>query len=558
MQRSRFEYGLLAILGVAVVGSTLALSTRPSDYEFYDPIVDVKTRLSSRYIEAPDEKKLQTGAIQGMIETLGDPYTEYVPPSEKANFDKLLTGQYVGIGAMVGPAEGALLIISPLEDSPAFRAGLMAQDRVLEIDAKSTAGLTVEECVALLQGEPGTPVKLLVERSGQRSEYTIIRDRIRTRSVKGFHRSQADPNSWDYIIDPVRSIAYIRLTQFTPGCAEEFEAALRAAGAHDSRLKGLVIDVRGNPGGVLQDAEKIADLFLSEGVIVSTRGRAHPEQVTRATRAGTLPDFPIVVLANEGSASASEVLAGALTENNRAIMLGTRTFGKGSVQTVIPLQSPKGAELKITEQGYYLPSGRSIQRKDDSTQWGVDPTPGFYVSLTDDQTIAMLRVRRDQEILRSGPEADPDAAKWSDPDWILETLKDPQLAAGVRTIRQHIETGKWNPVSDAPAGQDQGAVEELRRLRLTQERIARELLRIQRREQALSGVTGADRAAQDRDFWADDIDLSGGTLSVTDKDGRPVANLRITGSNLERWLLDADVEKPSDAADADKPDPAKQ
>jgi carboxyl-terminal processing protease len=553
-QRSRFEYGLLGVLGVAVIGSTVAISGRPGDYSFFDPIIDVKRLVSERFVDVPDEQKLQNGAIQGMIETLGDQYTVYVPPSDKADFDKMLTGQYVGIGAQVGPGDGALVIITPLEDSPAYRAGLMAQDRILEIEGTATGGLSVEDCVRKLQGDPGTPVKILVERNGERTPYTIIRERIKTRSVKGFHRSDADPNTWEYMIDPVRSIAYVRLTQFTPGCAREFAAALESVGASQGKLKGLVIDLRSNPGGVLAEAEEIADLFLEEGVIVSTKGRAHKEEVTRAVKPGTLPNFPIVVLGNEGSASASEVLAGALTENNRAIMVGTRTFGKGSVQSVIPLPSPKGAELKMTEQGYYLPSGRSITRKDDSPQWGVDPTAGFYVSMTDDQTIAMLTVRREQEIIHGAADASGKGGAprgdWSNPDWIIDTLKDPQLAAGVRAVRGYIEKKTWEPTGDAQAAKDQGSVEELRRLRLVQERISREQTRIARRVLALQGSTDAKDAGKDRDFWADDLDLTGGKIQVLDKDGKPVTTLDITGRNLERWLLDADVTKAPEAADA--------
>lgn len=540
---------LALVAGLSVVASAVAFSgAGGDDYKFLDPLIDVKEMLSQRYVDVPDDQALQTGAINGMIEVLNDPYTVYVPPADRTEFTKELTGEYVGIGASVQSIDGWLTIVSPLEDSPAYRAGLMADDRVVEIDGKSTHKIEIEDCIKLLTGTPGTSVKLTIERKGERIEIPIVRDNIKTKSVKGFHREEADANRWMFLIDPVRRIGYVRLTQFTPACADEMAKALESAGASEGKLAGLVLDLRGNPGGLLNEATRIADMFLREGVIVSTKGRAHPEEITRAEAPGTLPDFPIAVLVNGQSASASEVLSGALVENNRAIVVGTRSFGKGLVQGVLPLPSGNGGELKITEQKYYLPSGRCIQRTDDSADWGVDPSPGFYVPMTDEETLEMLLARRDQDIMRQNGAPHDAAASWSDPDWILSKLKDKQLAAAVKAVQQKVDGGDWKPTGLAAA--EKGAVlgGELQKLRVARERLARELIRLDRRAEVLE-LGGATKGDDSEDFWSDSLDLTGGALKVFDKDGNLVTTLSITGRNLERWLLDADVKKPEPAAE---------
>lgn len=538
--RSVFELSLMGILGVAVVGSTLALAGRDSDYKFFDPLIDVKRILAERYVEPIDDAKLQTGAIRGMVEVLNDPYTVYVPAEETADFDKELTGEYVGIGAQVDQKDGWLIIATPLEDSPAFKAGLMAGDKVVDIEGTSTNGLSIDKCIDMLQGKAGTPVNILVERDGQKIPFTIVRDRIKTLSVKGFHRDPADPNRWQHVIDPSRGIAYLRISQFTPEVAGLVRATLNDLNAANGGVRGLVIDLRWNPGGLLADAVQIADLFLEDGVIVSTRGRAFPEEIARAEKPGTLPPFPIAVIVNGASASASEVLAGALVENNRAVVVGTRTFGKGSVQGVINLPSAGNAELKFTEQGYYLPSGRSIQRRDDKADWGVDPTRGFFVPLTDEQTIEMLRVRREMEIIRAG-DAAPADQQWADTAWVLSTLKDPQLTAAVTALQAKIDTGDWKATGQDGIADNAVRIGETQRLMTARDRLERELVRLDKRLEVLG--QGLGDVPSDHDFWPDSADLTGGQLIVRDKDGNVVATLRITGNNLERWLMDADVTK---------------
>ncbi len=558
-QMSWFRMSLVGVLAAAVGGSTIALTQKPAELQFFDPIIDVKTTLSGLYVEKlTDEqiKKMQEGAINGMIDALGDPYTVYVPGDKVGNFNKDLTGEYVGIGASINIRDGWLTIVSPLEDSPAYRAGIMADDRVIEIDGKTTQGLSADECIAKLIGVAGTKVNIIIERKGEKIPMTLTRAPIKTRSVKGVHRLETDAEKWDFKIDPVRRVGYVRLTQFTPGCAEEILNALLDAGATETdpnkRMQGLILDLRDNGGGVLEEAIAIADLFLTEGTIVSTRGRSFPERVAKAIDKGTLPNIPLAVLVNGSSASASEVLAGALVENNRAIAIGTRSFGKGSVQSVRKLPNGNGAEIKITEQGYYLPTGKSITRKDTSAEWGVDPTKGYFVPMTDRELIEMYRVRRELEIIRAGGgagigtngTATPTEQDWSNPDWILSFLKDPQLSAAVKAVQGKIDTGDWKPTGKEGVIGAQIAFDELTRARRLQQQLEREMIRVDRRIEALETASGDLAKAKVGDLWAQEADLTGGKMQITDKDGKVIATLEITGNNLQRWLIDADVRKP--------------
>lgn len=539
---------LIATLAVAAVGSTIAVSsnTKRDAYSFFDPIVDIRAMLEEHYVEELDDDALQLGAINGMLETLEDPYTVYVPARDTAEFTKDLTGEYVGIGAEVGMRDGWFTILTPLDDSPAWRAGVMADDRVVAIDGESTEGWSTDQCIDKLMGEPDTDVTITVERSGgERTEITITRAPIHVNPVKGFARDNQGQGEWRFLLDPENGIAYVRLSQFTPDSAQELAQALNSANqAAEGGLNGLILDLRFNPGGVLEQAVRVADMFIDDGVIVSTEGRTSRERVERAHKPGTLTDLPIVVLVNGQSASASEILSGALSDHGRAIVLGTRTFGKGLVQTVRSLPG-NGGVLKMTEQRYALPSGRLIQREDDSTEWGVDPTPGYFLPLTDDETIAMLSARRQQEII-----ALDDAPEVVGADAIVEALEDPQLAAALRVVRHRVESGTFEPVgipANEPGDVASAAVNTIRAQR---DRLLRELVRLDRRLSAAESAT-PEGTPDPRDLWPDDTDVRGGTVTVTDAEGNPIAVLEITGPDLERWLVDAGV-RPAEGATSDE------
>lgn len=554
---------LIGILGVAVVGSTLALARNTSDYRFFDPLIDVRAIIARYAVELPEDDELQAAAIRGMLEVLDDPYATYVPPEFNEDFNKALTGEYVGIGAEVNTRDGYLHIVTPLDGSPAFRAGIMADDIVLAVDGVSTQGKPIDESIDMLKGDPGTPVVLTVDRDGTPTDITVIRGAIKTRSVTGYHRDPTEEGRWLHKIDPDRNIGYIRLAQFTPNLANEFAGVLEDLGAYDGQLGGLIIDVRWNPGGLMSEAIAIVDMFVDEGTIVSTRGRAHPEEVATASEDTTVTDAPIVVLINEQSASASEILAGALAENDRAVVLGTRSFGKGSVQSVRSLSgSNPGAVLKLTEQLYYLPSGRSLQRTDDTAVWGVDPTPGYYLPLDPDQTRELITARREQEIL---VESEADEAGWDNPEIVVERLADPQLAAALRALQARVDTNEWIQTGEADDPDiDETTLDALADARLARERALRTLARIDRRIDALESAAGdtAALAAEPPDLIPDDAEIEGGRLIVRDAAGNTVATLRIDNPQLERWLIDAGLEPlpaltapDTDADDQTQPQP---
>jgi carboxyl-terminal processing protease len=532
---------IASLTGIAgAAGAASAPSNAQDRYKFFDPIVDVQALIEQRFVEDPNFDEIQRAAIEAMVEALGDRYSEFIPAADIAEFDKQTRGSYVGIGAEVRMDNCWLIIASPLEDSPAFKAGVMAEDRVTAIDGVSTCDLSLNECIARLTGEPGTPVTITVDRGGETLDITITRQKIDTPTVKGVHYTD---DGWDFWIDSEQKIAYVRLTQFTVASTRDLTDTLRSLS--EKGMNGLVLDLRFNPGGLLGAAIEIADLFLNEGTIVSTKGRNYPEQRATARRPGTLPDFPMVVLVNRNSASASEIVAGALADNNRAVILGERSFGKGSVQEVIPLPSGAG-QLKLTEKYYYLPSGRSLHRKEGATTWGVDPSPGFYVPMTDDEWREMTRLRRESEIIRTGQNAEEQ--DWSNPDWILEHLKDKQLAAAVEALEAKVRTGEWKK-SGLDSQPETLAAAELERTVEYRERLLRELARVETQLTTLEQGAGdkADDAMAERGPLPNDDNLEGGSVEVFDKDGKKIATLRITGPDLNRWLFDAPV-KPADDA----------
>ena len=533
--RTIMQVALLAILGVAVLGSTLRIAQMRGNGPFLQTITEVEHLLSTRAVEKVDDSTLQNAAIQGMVKAIGDPHSVYIPPTKSDDFAKQMIGEYVGIGAQVTIENGWLTIVTPLDGSPALKAGLKPDDRIVKIEGESTLGKSVSDCVDLLKGKPGTAVKVLIERDKKQKTIEIIRDHINTVQVKGIER--IGENQWQFMLDPKDKIGYIALTQFTPGCAKEIHAALDSIGAEDGSLKGLIFDLRWNPGGVLQEAVELADLFLDEGIIVSTRGRVGKEQIDRAHKPGTLPDFPVLILLNEYSASASEVFSGALVENNRAVVLGVRSYGKGSVQSIIPLHNLPGAMLKLTDRGYYLPSGKSLQRKDDSLSWGVDPSAGFYVPLTDAQTRDVIMHRQSEDIISEHPEHQSE--QYASSSWIKEHWHDPQLAGAVGAMQAKIQTGTWlAPGTDQPPA-TLANLHELKRLKREREDLYAQLDTTERHIAALKEGTGSPTQDTQPDLWDDNIDIQGGTVQVRDARGNTIATLSINSPSLERWLIGA-------------------
>lgn len=416
-----------------------------SVFDQIDLLVDVRHEIVRGYVEDPDEKKMVETAVRAMVASLGDRYTVFLTKEELEPFDKQVRGTFSGIGAEIDIFDNRLRIVSPLEDSPAWKSGVMASDIVLEIEGESTEGITVTEAVSKLTGPEGTQVTIRVRHdSGDEEEIVITRARISVQTVRGFKRD--GDNHWDYMLDPINHVGYIRITQFTGNTTEGVRQALDHLISHGAR--GLILDMRFNPGGMLDAAVGVSDMFLTaDKRIVSIKGRSVSERVHRSTDGGTIAPIPLVVLANEASASASEIVTGALLDNKRGVFIGTRTFGKGSVQQVRMLENGQGA-LKITNAYYYLPNGRNIHRREDKDVWGVDPDEGFYVSMSFEQMRKMIDIRRESPLLRAGGS---DESLVVTPQWIEDELADLQLAAALRAVQGKLDTGDWPIVGQSGA-----------------------------------------------------------------------------------------------------------
>ncbi|HKG00398.1 MAG TPA: S41 family peptidase [Xanthobacteraceae bacterium] len=313
---------------------------------------DVFERVRSDYVERPDDGKLVESAINGMLQGL-DPHSSYMDPKSFKDMQIQTRGEFGGLGIEVTMEEGLVKVVAPIDDTPAHKAGVMAGDIITHLDDEPVQGLTLNQAVEKMRGPVNTKIRLKIMRKGQdkTTEVTIVRDIIRVRSV----RSKVEGDE----------VAYIRLTQFNEQTTEGLKKAIADMTAQigNDKLKGYVLDLRNNPGGLLDQAISVSDAFLEKGEIVSTRGRNAEETQRFNARAGDLTKGkPIIVLINGGSASASEIVAGALQDHKRATVIGTRSFGKGSVQTIIPLGSGNGA-LRLTTARYFTPSGTSIQAK---------------------------------------------------------------------------------------------------------------------------------------------------------------------------------------------------
>jgi carboxyl-terminal processing protease len=339
-------------------------STAPLPLEELQQLAAVFGMIKSDYVEPVDEKKLITDAISGMVSSL-DPHSQYFDKKSYKEFREGTTGRFVGVGIEITQEDGLVKVVSPIEGSPAYRAGLKTNDLITKIDDTAVKGLSLSDAVKRMRGEPNTKVLLTIYRKDENRSFpvTIIREEIKTQSVKS------------KVVEP--GYAWIRLTQFQERTVEDFVRKLEEIYKQEPALKGLVLDLRNDPGGLLDAAVAVSAAFLPENVtVVSTNGQLAESQYTFKAapefyqrRGGdplkrlpaALKKVPLVVLVNEGSASASEIVAGALQDHKRATILGSQTFGKGSVQTVRSLGPDTG--LKITTARYYTPSGKSIQAR---------------------------------------------------------------------------------------------------------------------------------------------------------------------------------------------------
>jgi len=342
--------GLFTGIGITMERSVFAerADVAPLPLDTLRIFTEVFGKVKSDYVESVEDKKLLEDAIHGMLAGL-DPHSSYLSPESYKEMRIGTEGKFGGLGIEVTMENGFVKVVAPIDDTPAKRAGIKAGDVITRIDGTPVKGMSLNDAVKMMRGEPDTDIKLSVVREGEAKllEFVITRAVIRITSVKG---SMIEPG---YV--------YVRVSQFQSGTADAVRRKLsKLKKEADGKLNGLILDLRNNPGGVLNGAVSVSDLFISNGVIVSTRGRGDDSKVEyTATPNDYLKEAPMVVLVNGGSASASEIVAGALQDHGRAIIMGTQTFGKGSVQTILPINN--GAALKITTARYYTPNDRSIQ-----------------------------------------------------------------------------------------------------------------------------------------------------------------------------------------------------
>jgi carboxyl-terminal processing protease len=338
---------------VSLVSATAYRSATAAgtDYESIELFTDVLAIVKKSYVEEVDTKKLIYGAINGMLASL-DPHSSFMPPDTYKELKLDTKGEFGGLGIEISIKDGVLTVISPIEDTPAYRAGLKSGDQILKIDDKFTKDMTIMDAVKRMRGAKGTKVTLTIMREGfdKPKDFPLTRDIIQVKSVK-----------FKMLDD---GYGYVRIAQFQEKTSDDLQRALASLNeTGKGKLKGLVLDLRNDPGGLLDQAVKVSETFLDEGkLIVYTEGREKDAQMKFSSRKGDKqPNYPIVVLINSGSASASEIVAGALQDHKRAVVMGVQSFGKGSVQTIIPLSDNSG--LRLTTAKYFTPSGRSIQAK---------------------------------------------------------------------------------------------------------------------------------------------------------------------------------------------------
>jgi carboxyl-terminal processing protease len=366
---------LLATQPHAVFVGPSAKAASSDTYGQLNLFGDVFERVRADYVEKPDDSKLVETAINGMLAGL-DPHSSYMDPSSFRDIQVQTRGEFGGLGIEVTMEDGLVKVVAPIDDTPAAKAGVMANDIITKLDDQQVQGLTLNQAVQKLRGPVNTKIKLTIMRKGSVKpiDVTIVRDVIRVKSVRS--HSEGD------------DVGYIRITQFSERTTDGLKKAIADLTSQlgADKVKGFVIDLRNNPGGLLDQAISVSDAFLDKGEIVSTRGRNAEETQRFNAQPGDLAKGkPVIVLINGGSASASEIVAGALQDQKRATLVGTRSFGKGSVQTIIPLGAGNGA-LRLTTARYFTPSGRSIQAK------GIEPDIKVLQEVPDD-----LKARTDVE-----------------------------------------------------------------------------------------------------------------------------------------------------------------
>lgn len=383
----------------------LAEKKEREDYhELLLTFADTIDQIDRNYVDKVSRRELLEAAIEGVLKKL-DPYSNYIAPDDLDEFKVEVENEFGGVGIQISKREilAPLRVISPIVGTPAYKAGIVANDIIHSINGIPTKDMNISDAVKLMKGRAGTDVTLSIFSPTKSTTQDIVLTRqvIKVDTVLGDRRKPDD--SWRFMYDDIAKIGYVRVTAFGRETASDFKVVLQDLSKQE--MKGLILDLRFNPGGLLRSAIEVGDLFLSTGTIVGTEGRNIKPQTWKATKKDTFDDFPMVVLVNQYSASASEIVAAALQDHERAVVIGEQTFGKASVQNVIELEGGKSA-LKITTGSYQRPSGKPIHRFPEATEWGVRPTETFEVKLSDFELQSLSRRRRERDIVK-GVEVEP-------------------------------------------------------------------------------------------------------------------------------------------------------
>ncbi|WP_457570994.1 S41 family peptidase [Desulfovulcanus sp.] len=411
---------VLLVLFFVTPGSSLAKNT--NNYESLKRFSQVLYLIEQNYVQEKDREDLIKGAIQGMLQEL-DPHSSYIDLKEFKLMQEEFSGEFGGIGIQIGIKDKRLVVIAPIEDTPAYKAGLKAGDLILEIDGESTQGITLTEAVNKIRGPKGEPVELMILHKGAQkpNKVKIIRETIPIHAVKSKELETG------YL--------YLRIIDFKANTTKELKKAVNKYRAN-KKLKGIILDLRNNPGGLLDQAVSVSDLFLSDGLIVYTQGRKKESRKDYfAHKQKDDITCPLVVLINAGSASASEIVAGALKDQKRALLLGEKTFGKGSVQTIIPLSD--GSAIKLTIALYYTPKGRSIQAE------GVEPDLNIPFEPAQPQN-SNHHVLREEDLTKHL--ANPDKDNEKEEKEKREKLKAKKMLEKDNQLRMALELVKTLPV----------------------------------------------------------------------------------------------------------------
>jgi carboxyl-terminal processing protease len=421
---SRYNLAWLITIPLAMfVGVSLSFTApsreRDKEYKLVRTMVDVLAEVDQHFVRPLDDaqkEKLVEDMINGGLDRL-DPYSQYMNSDEFRQFNARTEGNFGGVGISLGidPRSGLPMVISPMVGAPAYEAGILAGDIIVKIDDKPTDTLHHNDVVRMIQGEAGSKVTLTVAHEGskQTEAITVIRAKIEVPTVLGLNRRPDDLKEFEWFADRDLGIGYIRVVEFTEHTADDIKKALDRLEAEG--MKALILDLRDNPGGLLRSAIAVSDLFLEGGRIVSTKNRDGNGESWDAKADGypyeSAAKRPMVVLINKLSASASEIVSAALQDNHRAVIVGERSYGKGSVQKIFKLSGDPPTALKLTTDTYWRPSGKNMHRHPDAKEtedWGVKPDPGFEIAMKDEERLDYLRWKRNKDIIRKDKPKEPE------------------------------------------------------------------------------------------------------------------------------------------------------